>query len=140
MHDHAEEEWKPVTGFAGIYEVSDHGRVRSYWTRGGRANRKIGAVARLLATRISSNGYVTVRLSTIDGERREHWIHRMVLDAFTWDKPEKAQAHHKDGCPTNNRLDNLEWVTPSLNCRYREEVKNERARYHAEGQGDLCED
>ena len=47
-------------------------------------------------------------------------VHRLVALAFLGPPPdEKAwQVHHRDGDPSNNHVDNLEWVTPSQNSHY----------------------
>lgn len=100
--------WKPVPGFEGIYSVSACGLVRrdapgrSTW------------VGRLLGTRPTSNGYHVVALwksrATI-----QLGIHRIVLLAFVGQCPPGLVVNHKDGNKSNNRLENLEYVTESEN-------------------------
>ena len=57
-------------------------------------------------------------------------VHRLVLIAFTEDRPD-MQVNHKDGDKANNNLSNLEWVTAKQNCEHRQAsgrgVKGERA-------------
>jgi hypothetical protein len=47
-------------------------------------------------------------------------VHRIVAVAFVpnLDAVNKTYVNHIDGCRTNNRADNLEWVTPSGNVRH----------------------
>ena len=45
-------------------------------------------------------------------------IHRLVLEAFVCDCPDGHRANHKDGIKTNNKLENLEWVTPSEDAQH----------------------
>lgn len=117
------EEWKAIPGFNGVYEVSNLGRVRSWW-----GNWRKGKRNKILAVRISSNGYVKVKLSKHEGEKKvEHWVHRLVLEAFVGTPLSFAQANHKDGVKTNNRLSNLEWLMPSENARHREMMREATA-------------
>lgn len=119
------ERWRPIKG-SEVYEVSDMGRVRSWWNRGGSGKRGMGKKARVLALRISNHGYVKVRLYTCDAKAgREEWVHRLVLEVFVGEPEGEQQAHHRDSRITNNRLSNLEWLGARDNCQEREKAKKE---------------
>jgi hypothetical protein len=91
--------WKPVYGYAGLYEVSNLGRVRS--VRSGK----------MLRGSTTSDGYATVKLSCL-GDSKHHRVQRLVCIAFRGPPPfEDAQAAHTDGDRSNNRAGNLRWAT-----------------------------
>ena len=46
--------------------------------------------------------------------------HRLIAEAFFW--PSELQVNHKDGDKSNNRIDNLEYVTQSQNQRHSRDV------------------
>jgi hypothetical protein len=58
------------------------------------------------------DGYATVRI-----RGKQSYMHRVVLEAFGVLPPssEHTYVNHKDGNPSNNRLENLEWCTQSQN-------------------------
>ncbi len=111
----AAERWLPVLGWEGIYDVSDMGRVRSYWSGN---HRKVIERHRVLSFRIASHGYIKVKLCRPGRKNVERWVHRLVLDAFVGPS-EDDQGHHDDTIRTNNRLANLKWTTPGENARHR---------------------
>lgn len=112
------EQWKPIPGWGDLYEVSDHGRVRSLPRRvphykGGTAQRK----ARLLRPGVIS-GYERVVLQR-DRYIENAAVHRLVLTAFVGPCPPGMEACHGDADRRNNHLSNLRWDTKSANCKER---------------------
>jgi len=100
--------WKPVTGYEGLYEVSDAGQVRSL---------RQHKVMRLCP---NSRGYTKASLVK-DGVRKEVPVHRMVLLAFVGPCPDGHQARHfPDPDRSNCTLENLSWCTPLANQRDRD--------------------
>lgn len=108
------EQWRPIPGYEGSYEASDHGRVRSIdrvvekVIRGKRVLNK--CKGRVLKPLRSGHHYAHVCLS---GEAR--YIHDLVLRAFRGPRPAEMECRHLDGDSLNNRLDNLAWGTISEN-------------------------
>jgi hypothetical protein len=103
--NHEAETWRPVVGYEGWYEVSDHGRVR----------RVRGATAgHIRAVDVGRFGYCSVGLWK-NGHKKRAFIHSLVLEAFVGSRPAKHTCNHKDGDKANNRPSNLEWVTMGAN-------------------------
>jgi DNA-binding CsgD family transcriptional regulator len=100
--------WRAVEGYAGRYECSNLGRVRSLLapTRG-----QAGAT---LKPFIAHNGYLRVGLCK-DGQCQRHPVHRLVALAFIGFPGQTQQINHKDGDKTNNTPANLEWTSASAN-------------------------
>lgn len=98
--------WRPVYGYEDRYEVSSEGQVRTLLgTRSGR----------LLSPFRQHRGYLYVTLWSETGDRRHYPVHRLVIEAFTGPRPPGLQVAHTNGVPTDNRAENLRWVTPKQN-------------------------
>lgn len=72
-------------------------------------------------------GKAWVRCSVRNGVKtRSQQLHRLILNTF---RPilesQLFQVNHIDGNPSNNRLDNLEWVTNSQNIQHAKHRKDE---------------
>lgn len=111
------EQWLPVPGFEGFYEVSDLGRVWSVgrWCRHpfGDGRRWVKPAPR--APGVGRGGYLIVTLHR-DGVRSTHYIAVLVLRAFVGERPSPGHdACHGDGVRTDNALTNLRWDTKSAN-------------------------
>lgn len=111
----AVERWLPVPGYAGFYEVSDFGRVRSVSRLvpvGSALQLRVGRALRLSR---SNSGYFCAGLWR-DGKVSNVFVHRLVLMAFEpRDDADTLQGNHLDGDKSNNSRSNLEWATPSGN-------------------------
>lgn len=107
------EVWTPVPGWEGLYEVSDHGAVRSL-DRVDRFGRYFHG--QTLSADTIKGGYKRVTMAS--GSRRERrQIHHLVLEAFVGPRPMGMEGCHGNGHPDDNRLANLRWDTRPENAR-----------------------
>lgn len=112
------EEWRDVIGYEGEYRVSDFGRIKS-------VTRLVpnGGGHRLVRERIRPPylnkvvGYFYVQLWS-GNKTRLFRLHRIVAEAFIGHPPSGTVVNHKDGDKSNNRADNLEYVTQKENIRH----------------------
>lgn len=101
------EQWRPVPGHSG-YEVSSHGRVRSYRNRQGHPV----AEPRLMSPGRRQDGYRVIKL----GRHHQTGVHILVLTSFVGPRPAPdMECRHLDGNRANNHLGNLRWGTRSEN-------------------------
>ena len=111
-HTDINEAWKDVPGYEGLYQVSDHGHVRSSPNTGIRGKRKAG---RTLRQASNQYGHKWVMLYK-DQSGVKHYIHRLVLLAFVGPCSDGMQGRHLDGNASNNNLVNLKWGSPAENA------------------------
>lgn len=105
------EEWRPVVGFEVWYEVSNLGRVRRIV-----ASRRSFA-GRCLTPGTITGGYLSVTLC-VDTTRTHKTIHRLVAEAFLPGRRAGEEVNHKNFDPSDNRAENLEWVSHAKNMRH----------------------
>lgn len=110
------EEWRAITGWEGLYEVSNLGRVRSLdRTVKGRSG-PTQYRGRILSPG-TSTGYATVHLAeTGVGRRVQRYVHDLVLEAFVGPKPPTLEVCHGPDGPLTNTLVNLRYDTRSANA------------------------
>jgi len=96
------EKWKRISGFPG-YWISSIGRIKT----------KSNKIYEPKTARYS-------KVTLIDSEFNIKTIavHRLVAIAFIPNPKNKPQVNHKNGDKTNNRVENLEYVTPGDNTRH----------------------
>ncbi len=93
------EEWKWVKGFEGRYQISNHGKVRSFLS-GEEAGRE-------LSVKNGQGGYLSLGLIDKCGNRHTRRIHRLVAEAFIAPLIQGYEVHHIDGNKQNNHVTNL---------------------------------
>lgn len=110
-----EEIWKDIKGLEGVFIISNLGNVKNIVTnKNVRINKGRG-------------GYKVCGLY-YNGETYNRRIHRLVAEAFIPNPENKPQVHHIDENPSNNKVDNLMWVTPKEHGALRSEEQNKRFR------------
>ena len=109
------EEWKPVKGYEGLYEVSNMGRVKSL-------NYRHTGKEKILEGYDNSHGYLYANLYK-DGKRKQCRINRLVAQAFISNPDNLPCINHKDENKYNNCMDNLEWCSHSYNLTYNGRAK-----------------
>lgn len=109
------EEWRPVVGWEGFYDVSSLGRVRSLPRRLIDGRRIKG---RVLRQHLAARGYRHVTLSA-DGRNRPVAVHILVATAFAGAPKPGQEVRHLDDHRLNNVASNLVWGTRAENIRDR---------------------
>lgn len=112
------EEWRPILGWEGYYEVSNLGRIRSvdrFVVHTHSTGKRI-AKGKILNQHSNDYGYMFVMASK-ENKQRRIWVHRAVLEAFVEVKPPGMVTMHLDNNPKNNNLSNLKWGTQKENIQ-----------------------
>ena len=99
--------WRDIIGYDGDYQVSNFARVKSF---------KKGKI-QIRKVEVDLNGYVRCGLHK-SGETKHPFLHVLVAQAFIPNPEGKTQVNHINGIKTDNRVENLEWVTPSENINH----------------------
>lgn len=104
------EEWRPVVGFEGWYEVSDKGRIRSLdraWVQLSRHGTPYLHCKRgkILKPGRMPSGHLSVAVT----RGNSLCVHDLVLTAFRGARPDGFMARHLNGNPADNRIANLVW-------------------------------
>ena len=112
--------WKDITGYEGLYQVSNLGRVRSLTRKvfvKGRENGRVFTGRIKYGCREKKNGYRVVSLYC-KGKSKRFFVHRLVASAFIQNHNNLPQVNHKDEDKTNNKVSNLEWCDAKYNTNY----------------------
>lgn len=109
------EEWRPIPGFEGSYEVSSTGRVRSIDRKVEYSNGRFALHrGRIIKASDNGTGYMKVCLSR--GPRKaSRYVHLCVAEAFMGSRPEGLEVCHNNGDTMDNRIENLRYDSASGN-------------------------
>lgn len=113
------EEWKDVVGFEGLYEVSNHGNIRSFETK---------KLKKISFCKKENRPFVNLWKNN---KQKIMKPHRMVLEAFVGECPNGMEGCHNDGNSQNNNISNLRWDTHSNNIL-------DRVKHGTSNRGERC--
>lgn len=123
----ANEEWRAIKGYEGLYEVSNLGRVRSLDRIQSRSSWRQREFmqhykGRILKQQRNNKGYYTVILQ-VHKKYDMRLVSRLVAEEFIPNPNNLPVVNHKDQVPTNNVASNLEWCTTKYNVTYANAVE-----------------
>ncbi len=104
MIEEEEEKWKIISENK-KYEVSNLAQIRNEKTK------------RILKKQVTEEGYEIIGLF-YKKKQKQHRVHRLVALAFIPNPNDFPEVNHKDKNRANNRVENLEWATPSMNMKH----------------------
>lgn len=109
-----EEIWKDIPWYEWYYQASSLWNIKSLikhnWTNN-----------RILKYYLNSWGYQQLCLYK-NKQPKTVSVHRLVAQAFISNPDNKKEVNHKNWFKDDNRVENLEWVTPSENILHKYNV------------------
>lgn len=92
------EQWKDISGYENIYQVSNLGKVKNVNTN------------RILKQQVDHDGYFIITLRK-GKAKKTYKVHRLVAETFIPGNHKTLQVNHISGIKSDNSVSNLEWVT-----------------------------
>ena len=115
-----EEQWLDIPGYEGLYQISNFGRVKSFYFKKHR-----------ILKHHKVKGYSNVELYK-NKKKKQFYIHRLVMENFCpIENMNVLDVNHKDEDKSNNHISNLEWMTHKDNLNYGSRA--EKARMKMQG-------
>ena len=118
------EVWKDVTGYEGLYQVSNTGKIKTLQKQVGRKE-----IEKILKPSIIWTGYLRIGLRK-NGKTKNTYIHRIVAQEFIANPEHKPIINHKNGNRQDNRVENLEWCIFGENSRASKKITSSK-RYNS---------
>ena len=100
---------KPLKGYELLYEIDELGNIYSL------PKRTLSVRQKRRFTK-NNSGYTCVVLCK-DGKHKTHTVHKLVMETFVGERPNKSDVDHINGVKSDNRLINLRYCTRAENMK-----------------------
>jgi hypothetical protein len=117
--------WKDIIGYEGLYKISNLGRVKSL-------SRKYVIGDKIIKPfkHGTNKNYYSISLQTYDRRYPKKFkLHRLIAEHFIPNPDNKSLINHIDSNPSNNSINNLEWVDVRENMCHSQISKKNNSRY-----------
>ncbi len=131
----SKEEWRDVTGYEGLYQVSNLGQVKalpkvSTWISKVNKIKQDRYYPERILNGTSDGRYRCVVLSK-DGNKIQTRVHTLVAEAFIGPRPSGTYVCHKDDFGEHNSVDNLYYGSSQQNS-------DDKVRLGNQQKGEAC--
>jgi len=110
--------WKDIQNFEGLYQASNLGRIKSFWY----------GKEKIISQTLGSHGYYSLHLCK-NNIRKVYLVHRLIYQTFKGELIKGLVIDHISGDKLDNRLENLQQVSPRQNSVKGDTCKNTFSKY-----------
>lgn len=102
--------WKRIPEYS-LYEASNTGLLKTF-------NWKNTGQVRIIKPALDSSGYLRTMLKHDSGKICTIKVHRIIAKTFIENIYNKPEVNHINGIKSDNRIENLEWVSREENIKH----------------------
>jgi hypothetical protein len=106
--------WKELDCFDSLYQVSNFGRIKDE--------------KKIITQYLDRDRYCLINL-IFEKKMKLFRVHRLIAKCFIDNEYNKKQVNHKNSNPSDNQIENLEWVSASENNCHKFIGKNTSSIY-----------
>ncbi len=122
-----------IDGYEGMYTITENGIVKSCERKVHRLSSKgnespLFVNERNIKQHLSYSGYLCFSLSK-NNKSKQYEVHRALAISFIPNPLNLAQVNHINGIKTDNRLENLEWVSRRENITHAAIMRKKTSKY-----------